>query len=515
MDTKTVKAHQIFNSKFLNLLYKTKWFRLVLSFISGLLLFISFPPLSYGLFCWIALIPLIVAIFSSPSWKAAGICGLVTGIVFYSASLSFMFDVFGLIGLMLANSFSIYIALFAVSSWICARKIGLRKTFWLIPVFWAGIEYFRSEVYILKFPWLALGYSQSPNLSLIQVCDIIGVYGLSFLIVLTNELVAWCIIKRLRENIWTFLQPIIAIGVIIIILIYGLFRYQYTPKYKRTDSTPTIPVAVVQKWNGSLENYIRATRESVNSRRETIVVWPESAVKEALSDLSNRNLIEALAKDNNLYLIFGTYEPTEDIVRFHNLVAIFSPDGTLMGKYAKRITVPFIETVVKPGDKWGIFDTSLGKIGILICYEAGFSNLATMLVRRKGIEILVVPTLEVGEWGGLSHKHHASMMPIRAVEIRRPILRSSVLGISMIVHPSGKIEGQLNYLASGVLRSEILKSTEMTLYVKYGYIIPRLCLYIYALLVALVIILFLINQIPGGERIINYLKFLPKIFRVD
>ena len=497
------------------LLYRTKWFRLFLSAIAGLLLFMSFPPVAAGLLCYVALVPFLLAVFSSPNWKVTIGCGLITGIVFYTLSLSFMVDFFGVLGFAFANSLTLYMPLFAVSIYFVARKIGIKRTFWFIPVFWVGIEYFRAEVIILKFPWLALGYSQSPYLWMIQICEIIGVYGLSFLIVVINVLFAYWILERFRNDDLKPLKPIIAVLIFAFVLVYGLFRYQYTPKHKRDNSVPTIPVAVVQDWIGSLENYIRVTHETINSPRETLVVWPESAVKEGLSNVLNRTLIEGLVKDKKLYLVFGTFEQTDEVIRFNNLVVLFSPDGVLLGKYAKRVPVPFIETLVTPGDKWGIFETPLARLGVLTCYEAGFSNLATWLVRKRGIEVLVIPTLEVGEWGGLSHKHHASMMPIRAVETRRPILRSAALGVSMIVHPSGKIEGQLDSMASGVLRGEISKATKMTFYVKYGYLFQRLCTDIYGLLLGLVIAVWVIRKLPGGERLIDYIKTLPQMRKFD
>jgi apolipoprotein N-acyltransferase len=509
MHKRTVRGNFVF------LLYHTKWFRLALAALSGSLLFLSFPPVAFGLACYVALVPLLLAVFSSPNWKVTVVCGLITGAVFYTLSLSFMIAVFGVMGLAFANFLTLYIPLFAISVYFVAGKIGVKHTFWFIPVFWVGIEYFRAEVAVLKFPWLALGYSQSPYLWLIQICEIIGVYGVSFLIVIVNSLIAYWILERVRDNEWKILKPVVAVAIFILILIYGVFRYQYLPKYKRDSSSRTIPVVVVQDWIGSLENYIRVTHETINNPTETLVVWPESAVKEGLSNITNRTLIEGLVKDRKIYLVFGTYEPTDEVIRFNNLVVLFSPDGVLLGKYAKRVPVPFIETLVVPGDKWGIFETPLGRLGILICYEAGFSNLASWLVRKRGVEVLIVPTFEVGGWGGLPYKHHASMMPIRAVETRRPILRSAALGISMIVHPSGKVEGQLDSLASGVLRGEISKATEMTFYVNCGYIFPKLCMDIYGILLALVIVVWIIRKLPGGERLLEYIKIIPQMRRFD
>jgi len=480
---------------FAYLVYKTWWFKFLLAAISGLLLVISFPPFGYGLFGWVALVPLLIAVFTSPSQRSAALCGVLAGAVFYSVALSFLMGVFGLFGLVLGNLLSLYLAIFAVSCWLTAARVGLGRSFILIPVFWTAVEFFRSECYTLKFPWLSLGYSQAGLHPLIQICDICGVYGLSFILMAVNALIAWFILERLRKRRWAITYLSGALVIFLAVLLYGWSKEGYQPPYQRPALKTDIPVAVVQEWIGSVDRYIKTTSEVVNSRRETLVVWPEACLQNALSTPETRSLIEALVKDKKLYLVFGSVEPTEEVVRFHNYAVVFSPEGEEIGRYAKRVPVQFIETVVRPGDKWGIFDTRLGKMGLLICYEVGFSYIARTIVRR-GAEFLVVPTLEVGSWGGLSHQIHASMIPFRAVETRRPVLRSTALGISMIINPSGEIIGQLGYLASGVLRAEITKETKLTFYVKYGYLFPKICLWFYG--VAFLVVggfIFLINRI--------------------
>jgi apolipoprotein N-acyltransferase len=475
------------------LLYRTKWFRLMLAAVSGLLLMISFPPLSYGLFGWIALIPLLIAIYTSPTQRTAGLCGIIAGAVFYSISLSFLFDVFDWLGLIIANIMSIYLALFSVSVWLMASKIGLRRSFVLIPFFWTGIEFFRSENYQLKFSWLSLGYSQSPYLTLIQVCDLIGVYGLTFLIVTVNALLAWFILKYIRTLKWRWTHPVMAVLILAALLVYGLTRVSYQPKYLRGATSKDIPVVAVQEWVDSVDRYVKTTAEVTNGQEETLVAWPERSFRDFLDNPEKRGALETLVRDNNLYLVFGTIEPTEDPMRFNNYAVLMSPDGQIIGKYAKRVPVPFLEAVVRPGDQWGAFDTGLGRIGIFICYESGFTRISRWLVVSQGAELFVAPTLEQAGWAGWSHKTHATIAPFRAIETRRAIVRPAALGISQIIHPSGRIEGELGYLASGAIRSQVPRRTELTWYVQYGYFFPKICLWIYSGFILIWIFLSLIN----------------------
>ncbi|MBI5777933.1 MAG: hypothetical protein HZA49_00560 [Planctomycetes bacterium] len=476
------------------LLYRTKWFRFILAGISGLLLIISFPPLSFGLLGWVALVPLLIAIYTSPNQRTAGICGLITGVVFYTVSLSFLVAIFDF-GILVANILSLYLAVFSVSVWLAASKIGLRRSFPLIPFFWTGIEFFRSESYSLKFSWLSLGYSQSPYLTLIQVCDLIGVYGLTFLIVTVNALLAWFFLKYIRKLKWSFLHPALAVLILAVILVYGITRESYLPKQYRPAAQKEIPVVVVQEGisRDSLDTYITSTAQALDGKQEALVAWPEALVNDILDDPIKRGKLESFIREKKIYLVFGTIERAEEQVRVHNYAALMGPDGQVIGKYAKRVPVPLLETVVIPGDKWGAFDTPLGKIGIFICYESGFTRISRWLVVAHDVEVFVAPTLEVSGWAGLSHKIHATIAPFRAIETRRAIVRPTALGISQIIHPSGKIEAEIGYLASGIIRSEVPRETKLTWYVQYGYFFPKFCLWIYSGFILVWIALSLIN----------------------
>ncbi|MFH1230689.1 MAG: hypothetical protein V1709_04245, partial [Planctomycetota bacterium] len=279
------------------LIYKTRWFRFVLAGLSGVLLLLSFPPFAYGIFGWLALVPLLVAIFSSPSWKVAGLSGLITGLVFYTASLSFFWEIFGVFGLILSNVLSIYIAIFAISVWLLVNRIGLGKSFFFVPVFWVGIELFRSELYFLRFPWLGIGYSQAPYNVLIQICDIVGVYGLSFVVLSVNALIAWFLLERIRRRRWVWSCWVAVIIIFTVLLVYGSYTNDYIPKYLGGNATKTrIPVVVVQDMVGSVDNYVMTTYGAVSGNRESIAVWPEAADSAILSTESKRQLIEALVR---------------------------------------------------------------------------------------------------------------------------------------------------------------------------------------------------------------------------
>ena len=467
------------NTRLAQLLYRTSWFRFFLAILSAVLLILSFPPFNYGILAWVALVPLLVATLSTPSLKLATGLGAITGVIFYSISLHFFWPVFGLMGLLLGNIMTVFLALFTASLWIMADRFALKKTLIITPIFWTALEYFRAECYFLKFSWLSLGYSQHNHLTLIQICDVFGVYGLSFIIVITNALLAWFVLEKLRRKKLTLWSPIVALVIFSVVLLYGLVKLSYVGLMEKT-SRNQIDVAVFQEelTTDALDHYIEKTNQITRGKKPLMAVWPEVCVKNALSNPQNRARLEKLTREKNIYLVLGSEEEPERHV-YQNLVLMFGPKGKLPGEYHKRVPVQFVETAfIRAGKEVGVFQSDFGPVGIMTCYEAGYSNLGRDTV-KAGAKILVIPTNEVRNWGRIEHELHASIVPYRAVETRRPIARSASVGVSMVVDPYGRIQSKLDFLQTGVIRTTITPRRYQTIYVRYGYLLPIFCLIFY------------------------------------
>jgi apolipoprotein N-acyltransferase len=161
--------------------------------LSGLLLFLSFPKFGSGLAVWVALVPLLFALRDADP-KEAFKTGFLTGMVAHVGILYWISHVVVQYGylplyvglavmLLLAAYLSLYTACFAMGV-VFFRKRGI-SLIWSAPLLWPLLEYLRAHL-LTGFPWENLGYSQYLHLNLIQVADITGVYGISFLIVLVN-----------------------------------------------------------------------------------------------------------------------------------------------------------------------------------------------------------------------------------------------------------------------------------------------------------------------------------------
>jgi predicted amidohydrolase len=98
--------------------------------------------------------------------------------------------------------------------------------------------------------------------------------------------------------------------------------------------------------------------------------------------------LAALAKKNRMTIVFGMTE--RDDRALHNSAVVVTPGGSVRG--FRKVHLPGDEALIYgAGDNWPIFETPVGRLGILICYDALFPE-STRELTLGGAEILVMPT---------------------------------------------------------------------------------------------------------------------------
>ncbi len=99
-----------------------------------------------------------------------------------------------------------------------------------------------------------------------------------------------------------------------------------------------------------------------------------------------------LAKKHDMYIVAGLLERDEHLV--YNVAVLLGPDGEIVGKY-RKVTLPRgeIEGGIMPGNEYPVFDTRFGKVGMMICYDGFFPEVARELSNR-GAEVIAWPV-----WG--------------------------------------------------------------------------------------------------------------------
>ena len=195
--------------------------------------------------------------------------------------------------LLLVGYTAVYFAAFAVLMRFVPWRSGV-----LFPIaaacIWTALEWVRSWM-ITGFPWGSIGYSQWNNLPGIQIASVVGVHGISFVIVLFNAGIATLLYNRHQ---WRQEIPAVVFPLILAILCFGYGAFQLgsaspidqssnavVPTDIETLNVALVPgnISQLDKWNENkfpaiLQRYIRLTYKASRENPD-IIVWPETAVR--------------------------------------------------------------------------------------------------------------------------------------------------------------------------------------------------------------------------------------------
>jgi apolipoprotein N-acyltransferase len=477
----------------------------ILAMLSGLALTASFAPLQLDWMAWFALVPLLKSLENESSRRAFSL-GFIAGLTHYLTLLYWIIPTiqnYGHLHFLVSAGvlilFCLYLSLYmALFSYLTHRMKDSRFLFLLIPSLWVSLELIRSTA-LTGFPWCLLGHTQFNRLGLIQIADLLGVYGISFLIVLSNTLIYRLLFSRtslIKKRLgWE------ALG-FTVLLLSTLAYGQYRLGEAQDISTPkrTIKVSVIQgnidqsiKWEPTfqeetLRTYQRLTR-STSGFKPDLTVWPETAMPFFFQeDQPFSTRVREIASEAASILIFGSpaYQRGPDGTKYFNRVYLLSSTGQISGYYDKHHLVPFGEYVplkrflpfihrlvqaagdFTPGKDVKPLGPSHLSSGILICFEVIFPDLARTQT-REGAEVLVNLTNDA--WFGKTSApyQHLSMAVFRAVENRRPLIRAANTGFSALINPKGKIIERSGLFREQVLAQEVeLAPPSMSVYTRYG-----------------------------------------------
>ncbi len=517
---------------------------LFIPFLSGLLLSFAFPKPGLYLLAWIALIPLLLDISRQDiKNKDAFKKGIVFGLSYFYGTLYWIYhSVYyyggvGLFGSILAVlALSTYLSLYTGIFTLLMSQIHKRTLYPLLitaPSLWVSLEYIRTYLFT-GFPWSIIGYSQYKMLHLIQIADITGIYGISFLVVAFNGAIVDLILlkKRIQEIPLYPLAPRLASIFLLIIAFTFTFVYGHKKLHQNRPGRD-IKVSIIQgnipqdkKWDPSFQRevmniYENLTREAVNSNSPNIIIWPETAVpfifKEPAGgelvvssqnlpsglqndELFSRELLE-FVKDIKTYLLFGSIRQDYEIIDskkrdiFKNSAFLINKDGKVTYIYDKIHLVPFGEYVplrkllffidkitvgigdYRPGNDIKRAVTPYGIFSTLICYEIIFPSLVKESMKEGGDFIVNITN---DAWFGKTSGpyQHFIMAVFRAIENRKPVIRAANTGISGFIDSNGNI-----LLASPLFERLSVSMTvktdnTRTFYSRYGDLFVYFCLLI-------------------------------------
>jgi apolipoprotein N-acyltransferase len=493
---------------------------ILLSLFSGLLLILSFPNFDLEFLAWVALVPLLYSIEGKGLYRSF-LLGFLTGMISFLGILYWIvvavhtygnvpLILSGFILLLLVTYLSLYMGAFTYFTRLIQIRSGLQPIL-LTPILWVALEYLRSLL-LTGFPWANLSYSQYLNLPFIQMADVTGAYGLSFVILLVNGTL-FLVIHQWSKKTFPFKEVIIAAIILLGFLIYGYLKMGRIDR--QMTRNPPLKVGLVQgnidqsvKWDKSFEIETLKIYEKLSFRvaeaKPDLIIWPETATPFFFQDAREyQPFVLDIPKKTNAFLLFGTpsYRIQKGKVNHYNSAYLVSPSGELLGKYDKIHLVPFGEYVpmqdllffigslgegigdFKPGREIFNFSLPQGKFGVLICFEIIFPDLCRRFVKR-GANFLVTITNDA--WFGKTSApyQHFSIATFRAVENRVFVARAANTGITGFIDPRGKIIKEGGIFTEEALNGTIRLSSQKTFYTLYGDIFAWLCSALSVLLLA-------------------------------
>jgi predicted amidohydrolase len=144
-------------------------------------------------------------------------------------------------------------------------------------------------------------------------------------------------------------------------------------------------------------------------------------------------------RDHSRYLIVGGKDPTTN-GNFYDTAFVVGTNGQVVFQQVKSVPIQFFKDGL-PALKQEIWNSPWGKIGIGICYDLSYARVADRLV-KQGAQLLIIPTMDVEDWGRHEHELHALVAPVRAAEYGVPIFRLASSGISQAVSGNGRVVAQ-------------------------------------------------------------------------
>ena len=455
-------------------------------FAAGGMLTLAFAPVGlWGLALFLPL-PLLVACLRAPPrraarlafWFGAGLFLFGTYWVYISVHVfgqaPLALAVFLMLGLV-----AVMAAYFALIGWTIARLADGRA--WRLvlaaPAGWVAVEWFRGW-FLTGFPWLSLGYSQvdSPLRGWLPVA---GVYGVSFLVVLSSAALLAAVVERGRSRRAALL---LALAPWLVGAALHSLSWAQPAGDARTITLVQGGVGQDRKWLReqfvlTLELY----RESLAAHPDSdLVVWPEVAIPALAEEVEPwLEMLEERLREEDRSLLLGILERQgEDI--YNSLMLL---DGYGRQVYRKRHLVPFGEFFPVPDRvrEWmrlmslpyrdmtpgspeqPLLETRSGdRLAAAICYEDAYG--AEQLYALPDATILI--NVSNDAWFGDSNAphQHLEIARVRAAEAARYAVRATNNGISAFIDPAGRLLDTAPQFRYAALTAEVVPMRGATPY---------------------------------------------------
>lgn len=381
--------------------------------------------------------------------RQAFYAGLLAGLGVFVPQTLFLWTIFGPVALVLCLILALFHAAFVLVLNRVQARWGCRWALLLAPVVWCGIEYFRSEVWWLRFTWFT---AASPLIEHAGIwAHALGIYGLGLVAFLVAAAMAGL------GN-----RPPLRRGLLVGAGAVGLFLMG--SRIGGPDAVPVqsrgIRVAGIQMEFPGVPEVLMALNRLVQTHPDADLVM----LSEYTFDGPVPDPVRAWCRKHRKWLVAGGKEPNPaaatvsaapkasggaepgrtlgvktgaaDRDAYFNTAFVISTNGEVVFSQAKSRPIQFFADGA-PATQQRIWDSPWGPLGIAICYDLSYRQVMDRLV-ELGATALLIPTMDVETWGEREHRLNARMARVRAAEYGIPIFRVASSGVSQLVAPSGR-----------------------------------------------------------------------------
>jgi apolipoprotein N-acyltransferase len=368
--------------------------------------------------------------------------------------------------------------LFVVIMWL--RRRTALSLILILPAAWTALEWLLAHHPIIQLSWLGLGTSLTAYPVFVQLADVVGARGLTYLLVTANIALALAWKHRAdRRRLYVLLGGVAA-G-LMVVTAYGVARMRAIELRQAGDIAVIQPnVEAQQKWIPGLQHSIVEATLALSERAlrtdaPDLVVWPEVALPGPLPYHAawERQLTDH-AWEHQTPVLVGALDlrgEPDGSAGLYNAAFLFEPTPLRRRQdpYYKHSLVLLFERFngVAQGREGGVFETPIGGVGVLICYETAFDQFARVHT-RNGATILVDMSNDAWFNATTGPSQHFAHLVMRAIETRRGVARAANTGPSGFVDPLGHPHHRSREDVATFVTGPLITSDAASLYVSLG-----------------------------------------------
>lgn len=360
----------------------------------------------------------------------------------------------------------------------------------------------------LSMPWGLIGSAIAGSGILEQSVDLFGALGISFASMLFSVLIVEAIEEWLAGDArtWRVLlrsRPLWgALGLPLALLLYGAVRYAQVQSELQSNDSNSLKVAAIQanipqgdRWQAELVprtmgTHIRLSAQAAEDFEPDLIVWPETAMNTYITDPGNeyQRRIQQIAFDHDAHFLLGGPHAEFDEAGeplYYNSIFHLDPRRRITNRYDKIQLLAFAEynplsnapffprpaevpRDYSPGTKPILFGVKGVQFGGMICFESLYPWLGRDLV-RAGAQVLVNVSNDAWFQRTKAAAQHIEQTRLRAIELRRYLVRNAGTGISAIINPLGEYQSEpLPIFTQGVLTGTVQPRESLTPYALWG-----------------------------------------------